>query len=40
MPFWRASCFAAVTGVSLYVIFDWIFQVTLPRGALGSALGF
>jgi hypothetical protein len=36
----RALVIAGVTAVSLYVMFDWAFQVTLPRGLLGAALGF
>ena len=36
----RALALAAATAVSLYVLFDWMFQVTLPRGLLGDALGF
>jgi hypothetical protein len=35
----RALTIAAVTAISLYVLFDWMFQVSLPRGALGDALG-
>ncbi|MFL5033452.1 MAG: hypothetical protein ACJ8EC_00375, partial [Microvirga sp.] len=34
----RALAISAVTAVSLYVLFDWAFQVTLPRGYLGAAL--
>jgi hypothetical protein len=29
-----------VTAVALYLIFELTFQVSLPRGALGGALGF
>ena len=36
----RAIVISGVTAVSLYVMFDWAFQVTLPRGLLGAALGF
>ncbi|HEX8165687.1 MAG TPA: tripartite tricarboxylate transporter TctB family protein [Beijerinckiaceae bacterium] len=36
----RALVISAVTAVSLYVLFDWAFQVALPRGVLGAALGF
>jgi Tripartite tricarboxylate transporter TctB family len=36
----RALALAVVTAISLYVLFDWMFQVTLPRGLLGDALGF
>jgi hypothetical protein len=31
---------SVVTAVALYVLFDWAFQVSLPRGLLGAALGF
>ena len=40
MPPVRALAGALVVAVSLYVMFDWAFQVTLPRGTLGAALGF
>jgi hypothetical protein len=36
----RALAGAVVVAVALYVMFDWAFQVTLPRGTLGAALGF
>jgi hypothetical protein len=36
----RALAIAVVTAVALYATFDWAFQVTLPRGLLGAALGF
>ena len=36
----RAFAGAVVVAVSLYVMFDWAFQVTLPRGTLGAARGF
>ncbi len=36
----RAALIAIVTAVSLYLTFERMFQVTLPRGALGDALGF
>jgi hypothetical protein len=35
-----ASIAAIVTAVALYLIFELTFQVSLPRGALGGALGF
>jgi len=35
----RALTIAAVTGVSLYVLFDRMFQVSLPIGLLGGAFG-
>ncbi|GAC1639445.1 MAG: tripartite tricarboxylate transporter TctB family protein [Bradyrhizobium sp.] len=31
---------AAVTAVALYLIFELTFQISLPRGLLGDALGF
>jgi tripartite tricarboxylate transporter TctB family protein len=40
MPRGRAAAIGIATGVALYAIFDWGFQVTLPRGLLGNALGF
>jgi hypothetical protein len=36
----RALVLAVATAIALYVLFDWMFQVTLPRGLLGAALGF
>jgi small-conductance mechanosensitive channel len=36
----RASVIAIITAVSLYLVFERMFQVTLPRGALGDVLGF
>src|SRR5215204_1316852 len=36
----RALVMSVVTAVALYVLFDWAFQVSLPRGLLGAALGF
>lgn len=37
---WFAIALAIVTPLALYGVFDWAFQVTLPRGLLGRALGF
>ena len=37
---WSALALAIVTPLALYATFDWAFQVTLPRGMLGAALGF
>jgi tripartite tricarboxylate transporter TctB family protein len=35
------SSFAAIgTALALYLIFELTFQISLPRGALGDALGF
>lgn len=36
----RAALLAIVTVTALYLIFERMFQITLPRGALGNALGF
>jgi hypothetical protein len=35
-----AGIAAIVTALALYLIFELTFQVSLPRGALGDALGF
>jgi hypothetical protein len=35
----QALTIAMVTAVSLYVLFDRMFQVSLPLGLLGDALG-
>ena len=35
----RALTIAAVTAISLYVVFDRMFQVSLPLGLLGDAIG-
>jgi hypothetical protein len=40
LPLRRSLLVAALTGVALYAIFDWMFQVPLPRGALGEAMGY
>lgn len=40
MPAWRALAIALATSLALYAVFDWAFQVPLPRGLLGAALGF
>ena len=40
VPLARAAILAAVTAVALYLVFERMFQVTLPRGVLGGALGF
>jgi Tripartite tricarboxylate transporter TctB family len=37
---WRALAIAVVTAIALYGLFDRAFQVQLPRGLLGAALGF
>ncbi len=36
----RAVAFGIATPLALYGIFDWGFQVALPHGLLGAALGF
>jgi hypothetical protein len=36
----RALAIAVVTPLALYVVFERMFQVSLPHGALGAALGF
>jgi hypothetical protein len=36
----RAALIAAIAAAALYLIFERMFQITLPRGALGNALGF
>ena len=36
----RALIIAAVTPLALYVVFERMFQVSLPHGALGAAFGF
>lgn len=36
----RAALIAVVTATALYLIFERMFQITLPRGALGNVLGF
>ena len=35
-----AGISAIATALALYLIFELTFQITLPRGALGDALGF
>ena len=35
-----SACAAIGTGLSLYLIFELTFQISLPRGLLGDALGF
>lgn len=36
----RAIAFAAVFALALYAVFERVFQVSLPHGALGDALGW
>ena len=36
----RALAVAAPPSLALYVVFERMFEVTLPHGALGAALGF
>jgi len=40
MAAWKAAAIGIATAVALYAIFDWGFQVALPHGWLGNALGF
>jgi hypothetical protein len=35
-----AGISAIATALALYLIFELTFQISLPRGALGDALGF
>ena len=37
---WKAVALGIAAPLALYGIFDWAFQVALPRGLLGAALGF
>jgi hypothetical protein len=39
-PVLRALLIAVATSLALYVIFERMFQVSLPHGALATALGF
>lgn len=36
----RALAMAAATALALYIVFERMFQVSLPHGALAAALGF
>jgi hypothetical protein len=36
----RSAVIALVTALSLYLVFERMFQVSLPSGLLGNALGF
>ncbi|TYL92176.1 tripartite tricarboxylate transporter TctB family protein [Bradyrhizobium rifense] len=36
----RSAVTAAATALALYVVFERLFQVSLPHGALAAALGF
>jgi len=36
----RSLLIAVATPIALYVVFERLFQVTLPHGALGAALGY
>jgi hypothetical protein len=38
--FWRPALAATVTALALYLIFELTFQISLPRGVLGTLLGF
>ena len=35
----KSLAIALIVSVALYVVFEWAFQVSLPHGALGAALG-
>lgn len=37
---WKGAVIGIATAVALYATFDWAFQVALPLGWLGNALGF
>ena len=39
-PVLRALAIAAATPLALYVVFERMFQVSLPHGVLGAAFGF
>ena len=36
----RSAVMAAATALALYVVFERMFQVSLPHGALGDVIGF
>ena len=40
LPLLRAGVLACATPLALYLIFERMFKVSLPYGALGQALGF
>ncbi|HEY0523338.1 MAG TPA: tripartite tricarboxylate transporter TctB family protein [Stellaceae bacterium] len=40
MPYWRSGLIALATVVTLYWLFEQVFEVELPHGWLGAALGF
>lgn len=40
LAWWRSSVAAVATILTLYFLFERTFQVPMPRGWLGSALGF
>jgi hypothetical protein len=39
-PVVRSALIALATAAALFLVFDWMFQVSLPRGVLGTALGY
>ena len=39
-PLLQSSAMAAATPLALYVVFERLFQVTLPHGALAAAFGY
>jgi hypothetical protein len=40
IPVLRAAAASVAVAVALYVLFDYLFQVSLPVGVLGASLGF
>lgn len=39
-PIARSALIALATATAVFLVFDWMFQVSLPRGLLGTALGY
>jgi hypothetical protein len=39
-PAARSTLIALATAAALYATFDWMFQVSLPRGILGTAIAY
>jgi hypothetical protein len=35
----KSLAIALIVSIILYAVFEWAFQVSLPHGALGAALG-
>jgi hypothetical protein len=40
MPYWRSGLIALAAALTLYWLFERTFEVALPHGRLGAALGF